>query len=116
MLAARIALVMQLMRIFAPTKSGVYYWSFQLMIVINTLFWISYEIALIFVCLPQDKLWHPEKPGHCINDQGLLFSVSIINVVSDISALILPIAAIWHLQMPVKRKIGASLVFAIGVL
>ena len=55
-------------------------------------------------------------PGHCINAQGLLLAISAINVLSDLLALILPIAAIWHLQMDVKRKIGSTLVFAIGVM
>ena len=34
----------------------------------------------------------------------------------DLVILVLPIYAIWQLQMPLRRKIGAALVFTIGIL
>lgn len=115
MVAARSALVMQLIRIFAPTRRGTYYWLFQGIIWVNVLFYFATEVALLVNCIPIDKIWYPFKPGRCINAQGLLMAISVINVGSDLIALILPIAAIWHLQMAVKRKIGSTFVFAIGV-
>ena len=116
MVAARTALILQLIRIFAPTRRGTYYWIFQAIIWVNILFYIAVESALFANCIPLHKVWRPLTPGKCINAQGLLVAVSIVNIVSDFIALVVPIIAIWHLQMAVKRKLGSSLVFAVGVM
>ncbi|KAI2615392.1 hypothetical protein GGR54DRAFT_642413 [Hypoxylon sp. NC1633] len=59
--------------------------------------------------------WVPTLEGRCINTQPALISSSAINMVSDITILILPVVTIWQLQMPMKSKLEAAPVFAVGV-
>ncbi|KAF2965605.1 hypothetical protein GQX73_g7967 [Xylaria multiplex] len=42
-------------------------------------------------------------------------TTSAINVVSDISILIIPTVAVWNLQLTPKKKLGVSVVFAVGI-
>lgn len=58
----------------------------------------------------------PKNAGHCINVDSLILAAAIINVISDFTLLILPIVAVWGLQMGIKQKWGVSVVFATGVL
>ncbi|TRX87848.1 hypothetical protein FHL15_011266 [Xylaria flabelliformis] len=43
-------------------------------------------------------------------------STSAINVVSDFTILITPLASIWQLQMPTRKKMSVAAVFGVGVL
>lgn len=58
----------------------------------------------------------PRRAGHCLNVELLILVAAIINVVSDFTILILPMACIWGLQMGTKQKFGVSAVFAAGIL
>ena len=55
-------------------------------------------------------------PGHCIGVENNYIAVGVWNVISDFSILILPMVAIWNLQMQNARKIGVAAVFATGLL
>jgi hypothetical protein len=47
----------------------------------------------------------------------LSFMISgVFNILSDFFIVVFPLWAIWHLQRPLKRKFGTSVVFATGVL
>ena len=70
----------------------------------------------IFECTPREKIWNPSLPGTCINIQLSFVITAVINIVSDVTILLLPLAWIWQLQMPVTRKLGVSAVFATGLL
>lgn len=61
------------------------------------------------------------RPGesfftHQHGKEALKLSVplSAVGIVIDIYILVLPIAAVWRLQMAKKRKIGVCLVFGTG--
>jgi hypothetical protein len=55
-------------------------------------------------------------PGTCISTNGSIIATSIINIISDWSALILPLVVIRKLQMSTKKKIGVMAIFAVGFL
>lgn len=58
----------------------------------------------------------PKKTGRCVDIESLILVAAIINVISDFTLLILPITAVWNLQMGTRQKFGVSAVFAAGVL
>ena len=70
----------------------------------------------IFMCNPREKIWNPlMEEGHCFNASALYMATGIFNVVSDFSILVLPMVPIWSLQIPYKKKIMISALFAVGV-
>lgn len=112
----KLSILLQFMKIFTPSHTGSTYWSTQFLIWINLLFNLAATLVQIMACLPRAKIWNPTIPGHCIDMPNAFIAGAVINAVSDISILVLPIHKVWQLQMPRWRKIGVSAVFMAGVL
>lgn len=106
-----------MMHIFAPTRRGIIYRSIHGLIWGNLIFYCSAWLATLLECIPTAKIWEPErKDGRCININVAYTATGAINVVSDLLILLLPMLAIWRLQMAAKRKLGIAAVFATGLL
>ncbi|KAI0007303.1 hypothetical protein F4779DRAFT_517383 [Xylariaceae sp. FL0662B] len=73
-------------------------------------------IRLLFlrVC-HEKKIRNPNLEGRCIDTNADIVAAGAINVVSDITILILPSVSISRLQMPWKTKVGVTAVFAVGI-
>ena len=116
-LAAKLVILLQINHVFVTTRTSVRFYLVQLLIWSNILWYIINVFMLIFQCSPRAKTWNPLLPGHCFTTfYTINFIAAVINVISDIAMLLLPILWVWKLQMAWKRKIGISLVFASGVL
>lgn len=114
---AKAALLLQMQRTFSPTRSGAVYIACQVLIYANLAFYLSSFIALVFECVPQERIWNPHiKTGRCIEIGALLIAMGVINVISDFMIIILPIWAISHLRMSMKMKLGVGTIFATGIL
>ena len=79
-----------------------------------------YLVAAIFAivqCTPREKIWNPlMTTGYCIDTSAAYLSTAIFNVITDFAILILPMPSLWKLQMPLKRKILTTAIFATGFL
>lgn len=113
---AKASLLFQLIRIFAPMKSGPVYLACHTLIWGNLAFYISIFFSILFECHPIWEVWNPSYEGHCIDRNMVLVVSSAVNIVSDLLNLLLPFWATWHLQMAPKRKAGIVAVFATGLL
>ena len=113
---AKLSILLQYLRIFVPNHAGKIYYIVQFIIWLNLLFYIAATLVLIFICMPRKKIWEPSTPGRCVNIGIVVITTGAINVISDFSILVLPLSSIWGLQMPRKRKIVLSAVFATGLL
>ena len=116
MFFAKFSVLKQTERVFVGTKKGNTYWWTQILIWANGIFGLSIFVVFICACVPRKKLWEPDLPGTCISTNGTIIATSIINIVSDWSALILPLAVINRLKVSPKQKIGVMGIFAIGLL
>jgi len=77
--------------------------------------WYTWAVlSAIFTCIPVSKFWNPTLAGHCFNFQALWFSNASINIVTDLTLIILPIPVISSLHLPRKQKVGIWLILAIG--
>lgn len=113
---AKLSILLLYMKLFVPIRRGGVFWATQVLIYVNALFYIGAVVALICQCIPRAKISRPRLPGRCINVYLSFMISGVFNVLSDFFILIFPLWAIWHLQMPLKRKLGVSIVFATGVL
>ncbi|MCJ1309868.1 hypothetical protein MMC25_003529 [Agyrium rufum] len=81
-------------------------------------FILTYSIAFILVsvfqCIPIQKSWNKALSGYCVNNEGQWYSFAVLNIISDIAIMILPMPVIQKLQLPKGQKIGLSLVFLLG--
>ncbi|RYP85595.1 hypothetical protein DL769_000936 [Monosporascus sp. CRB-8-3] len=112
----KVAILLEWMRTFSPIGArGYFYWSCQALLWINALFYLSALIAGNLSCIPHQKIWNMTIPGKCINRKVLDTATATLNLTSHLFILSLPQTVIWKLKMTKARKIGISLVFAIGI-
>lgn len=108
----KLSILLQILSLFAPTRSGIVYYLCLFMIAFNFLFYGIIMFVVIFLCNPRQKFWNPTLQGHCMNIDQINIVSSVINAMSDLMLLVTPIACVFGLQMPLRKKIGVSLVFA----
>ncbi|VUC31888.1 unnamed protein product [Clonostachys rosea] len=114
--AAKYFICVHLKRIFCPSNRGAVHWALVALITINVMFYFTTFFAQMFQCVPREKIWKPELPGSCMKSFVGILAIGVANLVLDLGILLVPIWAIWKLQIPVKRKLEAYAVFSLGIL
>ena len=115
-LSAKITILLQLIQIFVITKRNGRWYFLQILIWLNTIFFTISMFLEIFQCVPRAKIWNPLVSGACINISKTFVATAAINVVSDLSILILPIFWVLQLHMPFRRKLGIVAILGTGIL
>ena len=113
---AKVAVLLQFIRLFVGTKRDFVFYGIHIILWSNVLFYVIVTFLEIFECLPREKIWNPTVPGRCINRNANWNAIAIWNTFSDFTILILPLVAIWNLQIARKRKLGIAAIFATGLL
>nr|POE47292.1 3-oxoacyl-[acyl-carrier-protein] reductase fabg [Quercus suber] len=92
-------------------------WAFWTTFALVAIF-ISYRLPTqIFLRSPPQKNWKPETPGRCDNNFtnfGLLITGLLLDVITDLMILVLPMPTITGLQMKKDRKIMLTWITSIG--
>ncbi|RYP50469.1 hypothetical protein DL768_004021 [Monosporascus sp. mg162] len=114
----KFAVLKEWSRIFVPWPTrNIFWWTCHALIFFNVAFYSAGLFVGNLACIPREKIWDKTIPGgKCIDAKVSDLSASIVNVTSDLLILVLPQRIIWKLKMPLKKKIGVSLIFTIGVL
>lgn len=115
-LAAKLTILLQLKRIFVPTKCGLVFWLIQTLVWLNVSFYLANVLSVIFQCSPVHKAWNKSIQGTCVDTNLNLIVTGAINVLSDVLILLLPLWTIWHLKLPIQKKLSVSVAFAAGIL
>ena len=83
-------------------------------------FWwnLLYAVALIVTVLTEcvGKGERVAKGENCVNQYAVLIGASVVNVVTDLMLLFIPVAVISRLHMSPRKKWKWSAVFAVGIL
>ncbi|KAI9842653.1 MAG: hypothetical protein M1837_007020 [Sclerophora amabilis] len=114
----KLSILLQYLRIFVPVPKSnrIMYWGIILTIGGNLVFYTVHMFIGIFACNPREKMWNKLiTEGHCHDANKIYISSGYLNVASDFIIFFLPLSNIWKLRMPLRRKIGVSAVFAIGL-
>ncbi|KAJ4294075.1 hypothetical protein N0V90_007764 [Kalmusia sp. IMI 367209] len=112
---SHLSIFLKLIRLLCPHRTGWTYFILWFLIVVDALFYFAINIATIWSCNPRSKIWHPTDDGTCINLAALLIIGAVVNFISDISILVLPIWKVWQLQLSTAKKIGVTSVFSTGL-
>ncbi|KAJ4296490.1 hypothetical protein N0V90_006535 [Kalmusia sp. IMI 367209] len=83
-------------------------------ILIVTGFGIGSVAAVLLQCIPLSMLWDDDKKGHCIRLIDFYYANAAINIVTDITILLLPIKILWGLHMPLRQRISLCALFGLG--
>ncbi|KAF4631238.1 hypothetical protein G7Y89_g6889 [Cudoniella acicularis] len=73
---------------------------------------------VVFQCRPISAYWTPVfgPQPNCINQSLHLLIASIINTMTDLLTVLLPIPTVWRLQMPIQQQIIVIMLFSAGLL
>lgn len=77
---------------------------------------VCITFLFIFICVPVEKLWYPDLPGHCIDQVGTWIANAASTLISDVVILLLPVPQVWRLQLRLAEKIALTLAFSLGFL
>ncbi|KAK0118629.1 hypothetical protein ONS95_007513 [Cadophora gregata] len=79
---------------------------------------VAFIFGVMFQCGKPSRYWTLSFiPQHeCMSETKNLLAAGIINTVSDLVIVVLPIPIIWRLQLPIQQQIIIVLLFGAGVL
>lgn len=88
-------------------------------IVTTGLFYFASMVAFLVLCSPQSG--HSQiayltalASPKCSKSMPLATVIGAVSVASDLYLVVLPLPAVWSLQLPFHRKIGVSAMFLTG--
>ncbi|KAI1114237.1 hypothetical protein F5Y14DRAFT_415136 [Nemania sp. NC0429] len=117
MILLKSAILVQWARIFAPGNRNSFFWTCYTVAAVNAVFYLVTILVDLLYCQPVQFHWDKFIPGGYCGDDDLLSPLSAaINVALDLAILFIPQKIIWGLKMTLKRKIGLSCCFLVGVL
>ncbi|KAI1265008.1 hypothetical protein F5Y18DRAFT_436429 [Xylariaceae sp. FL1019] len=111
----KVAILVEWMRIFSPRNHNAFWWLCQIVLWINTVYYIAATIVEAMQCTPRARIWDPTVDGTCLPTKVVEVASSTINVISDVVILVAPQFVIWRLQLSKGKKVGVALVFAVGL-
>lgn len=92
-------------------------WSSYATILIILAWTIATILAGCFICQPFAFNWDKSIPHGSCGDQVTSFTVTgIINLITDVIVLLLPMQPLYQLQMATYKKVTLVSVFGLGVL
>ncbi|RYC65476.1 hypothetical protein CHU98_g728 [Xylaria longipes] len=105
----KVSIVSEWIQIFVPSKTrNSFFITSLIVIVINVAYYLASILTTSLIC--------PTRGTLCDRSLFVFASSASINLASDLVLLVLPIKAIWKLQLPQRKKINISFVFGIGLI
>ena len=108
----KVSILAVYLRIFVEKWSRIACYVLMFMVIANV---IGNIPPLIYKCDPISYGWDPTTPGGwCADIEPRVRYVSLINIITDVGMLVLPIPVIWKLHTNKSTKFGLACVFATG--
>ncbi|KAI1170036.1 hypothetical protein F4777DRAFT_570789 [Nemania sp. FL0916] len=114
----KVAICLEWIHLFSPPGTRKFvFWTSYFVIALNVVFYFISLVLTNIACVPYEHTWNKLLPGTCTRSDTAKTGVAgaVINFVSDIIIFVIPQRTIWNLQMPVRRRLGVSIVFAMGI-
>lgn len=77
---------------------------------------VSGVLTTLLICQPIERNWYIHTPGHCGSLKTAYGLYGIMNLITDVLVLALPIPSLVGLKLPALRKCGLVATFAVGFL
>ncbi|KAI0397950.1 hypothetical protein F5Y17DRAFT_255489 [Xylariaceae sp. FL0594] len=112
---AKITVLQLYRRVFSPHRGSAFDNGIIVTALVIFLFHLTSIIIKIFECTPRAKIYNMELKGSCIDISVFLTASGSFNTISDIVILVLPVKAVWSLNMASRKKVVVILVFTFGL-
>jgi hypothetical protein len=111
--AVKISLLLFYVRIFSIRKFRV---AAYVVMTVVVMWWISVVLEEFLLCRPFAYNWDRSiENGVCGNVEAAYTAAGIINLCTDVMALILPVPMVWGLQLPPRAKAALLVTFGVGI-
>ncbi|PQK11225.1 hypothetical protein BB8028_0002g15430 [Beauveria bassiana] len=114
----KVAIILFLRRVVGFTRS--INTTLVVVAVVSVLWAVAAILFSTFVCMPISFYWDKSSHnGHCMpKDHYLLGNIvfAVMNMVGDITILVIPLPTLWKSQMPKKQKIAITGILSIGLI
>ncbi|KAI8944741.1 hypothetical protein F4801DRAFT_585122 [Xylaria longipes] len=112
----RVSILLFYLRIFrTPRAKAVITWTLAIVV----LFSFTLLFPIIFQCSPVDYLWlqwDGTHQGRCIDFRAFVWIATCIGIALDFWAVLVAYTLVSRLQLPLKKKIMVSSMFAVGLI
>lgn len=109
---AKISALKLLTRIFT-THDRFLRWGSYFLWAYIVLFSVASILVISLQCRPFSTNWG--VPYQCPSNAGAILGMNVLIAVADVFLIILPQPSIWKLKLNFGRRLGLSLIFAIGL-
>ncbi|THZ06221.1 hypothetical protein D6C95_02499 [Aureobasidium pullulans] len=117
----KLSILFLYLRVFGDTPNvtsfGVNFRKFAYgLMAFSAVFCVITLIVNVLTCIPVKHYWDKNSSGHCgVDPFSWWLSQSLLNTISDILILVLPMPLVKNLlQIPARQKLGLCLVFGLG--
>ncbi|KAF2735190.1 hypothetical protein EJ04DRAFT_491971 [Polyplosphaeria fusca] len=111
--ATKLSILLQYRRIFTLKEARMrIYAAMALCLVCGTIA----IVCAIFTCVPVSAYWHYERRpfAKCVNQDAMYHANAGLNIATDLLVAVLPIKAIWRLQIARRQKIALLSILTLG--
>jgi hypothetical protein len=112
----KISMLLLYLRLFPSTTLRIA----TITILTLTAIWgLVYTLINVFICNPRNYAWEQwdgEHEGKCMDQQAILMSHAIMNIVLDVVVIALPLPTLLRLKLGRDKKVGVCVMFVIGIL
>ena len=84
--------------------------------ILVSVFAVSTIIASVFQCVPVEKAWYKNTPGHCYPIVHAWYANAVFSIVTDCVILALPMRMVYQMQRDVREKALLFMIFGLGIL
>ncbi|KAH7411401.1 hypothetical protein BKA64DRAFT_569183 [Cadophora sp. MPI-SDFR-AT-0126] len=112
------AILLDWCRIFIPSnRTHNSFWVGCIFIIFVQVVWgLACIILLNLQCVPHAAIWEFYLPSKCYSLHKVMLTSACVQVFSDWCMVLLPHRVIWGLQMNLKKKVGISILFGVGIM
>lgn len=77
--------------------------------------WLSVFLEELLLCRPLAYNWDKSIDGKCANVTAAYLAAGILNLLTDVSVLVLPIPMVLRLQLPLRTRLALLVTFCVGL-
>ncbi|KAL9048080.1 MAG: hypothetical protein Q9206_006257 [Seirophora lacunosa] len=79
------------------------------------LWWVGLMLTAFLHCRPLAYYWDRSIPnGYCVDEHLIGFTITSVNIVTDLVVLVLPIPWLWGMNMAVPKRMAVVGLFLLG--
>ena len=85
------------------------------MLVVVIAYTLANGLTFLYMCAPMRKWWdYSVQGGYCLDSYAAFLAAAVMNSVTDVVLLLLPIWLLWPLRVRLRKKIAVGLVLMPG--